>query len=89
MAQLTPGEQILPSNAKPLPTVKQFVPAMLILAQSGETITLKTLSAGVLNPLTTHITKAGLVSWFVISQIGTRTVQPENAARFWPDCCLF
>jgi len=78
MAQLTPGEQIIAVNGKATPTVNSLFQQWLILAQSGETITLKTLSAGVESTKQLTLPKLGLDdAGSLFTQIGIRTVQPE------------
>lgn len=78
MAQLTPGEEIIAVNGKATPTVNSLFQQWLRLAQSGETITLTTLSGGVESFKQLTLPKLRLDDAGVLfTEIGVRTVQPE------------
>lgn len=78
MAQLTPGEHIVAVNGKATPTVNSLFQQWLRLAQSGETVTLTTLSAGIESSKQLTLPKLGLDdAGALFTEIGIRTVQPE------------
>lgn len=81
MAQLEVGEEIIAVNGKATPTVNSLFQQWLRYAQSGETVTLTIMNAGIETSRELVLPKIGLDdAGTLFNQIGIKTLQPELPA---------